>query len=104
MVFEIAVVLAYIIGMIVAYVLARAFVFTASGRGVWSESKRFAIVNLVALCIVWIVSVALARLIFPAIGFTWYADTVAHVIGVLTPAVTSYFGHLHYTFARKDSE
>ena len=100
MIFEIAVVIAYLIAMAVAYVLARLFVFGASGRGVWSETKRFATVNAVALCIVWIVSVGLARWLFPAIGFTWHADTVAHAIGVMTPAVTSYLGHLHFTFSR----
>ena len=99
--FEVAVVIAYLIGMTTAYVLARLFVFEVSGRSVASEFRRFAIVNLVALAIVWLVSVGLARLLFPAIGFTWHADDVAHVIGVLSPAITSYFGHRLYTFARR---
>lgn len=99
--FEVAVAVAYLIGMAVAYGLARAFVFRASGRSVASEFRRFAIVNLVALAIVWLVSVSLARLLFPAIGFAWHPDDVAHVIGVLSPAITSYLGHRFYTFARR---
>ena len=59
--FEVAVVIAYLIGMTTAYVLARLFVFEVSGRSVASEFRRFAVVNLVALAIVWLVSVGLAR-------------------------------------------
>lgn len=99
--FEIAVALAYLVGMTVAYLLARAFVFDTSGRGRVSEFKRFAVVNLFALVVVWVVSVGLARIVFPAIGFTWHADDIAHLVGVLAPVVTSYFGHRYYTFRRE---
>ncbi len=96
--FEIAVALAYLVGMLTAYGLARLFVFQASGRGVRSELVRFAIVNMVALVQVWVISVGLANLVFPAIGFTWHAKDIAHLIGVVSPVVTSYFGHRHYSF------
>lgn len=99
--FEVAVVAAYLIGMTMAYVLARLFVFDASGRSVASEFSRFAIVNVVALGVVFIVSVGLARVLFPAVGFTWHADDIAHLIGVLAPAVTSYLGHRHFTFGKQ---
>lgn len=101
--FEIAVAVAYLIGMTTAYVLARLFVFEASGRSVASEFYRFAIVNLFALGVVWIVSVGLARVVFPAVGLTWHADDIAHLIGVLAPAVTSYLGHRNYTFGRQSA-
>ena len=97
--YEIAILVAYLCGMTVAYILNRTFVFAASGRGVGSEYTRFALVNLLAVAQVWIVSVGLARLIFPAVGFAWHGDTVAHVVGVLVPAVTSYLGHKHFSFA-----
>lgn len=99
--FEAAVVVAYLLGMATAYLLARRFVFDASGRPVASEVRRFVVVNLVALGFVWAISVGLARIVFPAIGMTWHADDIAHLIGVLAPAVTSYIGHRFYTFARK---
>ena len=99
--FEAAVVVAYLLGMATAYLLARRFVFDASGRSVASEVRRFVLVNLVALGFVWVISVGLARVVFPAIGMTWHADDIAHLIGVLAPAVTSYIGHRFYTFARK---
>ncbi len=99
--FEAAVVVAYLLGMVTAYLLARRFVFDASGRSVASEVRRFVLVNVVALGFVWTISVGLARFVFPAIAFTWHADDIAHLIGVLAPAVTSYVGHRFYTFARK---
>lgn len=103
-IFEVAVVIAYLIGMTVAYVLARQFVFERSGRSVSSEFRRFAIVNLFALALVWGISVGLARGLFPAIGFTWHADDIAHLIGVLAPAISSYFGHRFYSFGRVAKE
>jgi putative flippase GtrA len=97
--FEFAVALAYLIGMVTAYVLARAFVFQASGRSVAEEFKRFAIVNVFALILVWSISVGLARYLFPAVSFKSHADDIAHLIGVAAPAVISYLGHRAYTFA-----
>ena len=99
MAFEVAVILAYVCGMTAAYALNRALVFAPSGRAVPHEYMRFAIVNLVAVAQVWVVSVGLARLVFPWLGFAWHAETVAHVIGVAVPVFTSYLGHKHFTFA-----
>lgn len=99
--FEVAVVVAYLAGMITAYTLSKLFVFSRSGRSVSDEFLRFAIVNVVALAQVWVVSVGLARYVFPAIDFTWHADDVAHVIGVVIPAATSYLGHRHFSFAAR---
>ncbi|QDM17985.1 GtrA family protein [Tardiphaga sp. vice278] len=99
--YDVSVVLAYPVGMTVAYVLNRIYVFETSGRGVAGEYVRFGLVNVVALIQVWLVSVGLAHHLFPAIGFTWFADTIAHGIGVAVPIFTSYFGHKHFSFARR---
>jgi putative flippase GtrA len=96
--FEIAVVIAYMIGMVTAFVLTRHFVFERSGRHVRSEVMRFVLVNLVALVQVWIVSVGLAEWVFPWIGLVWQKDLIAHTIGVLSPIATSYVGHKKFTF------
>jgi putative flippase GtrA len=99
--FGVAVVIAYLIGMTVAYILARLFVFERSGRSAFSEFRRFTIVNLFALFFVWAISVGLARIVFPAIHFNWHAEDVAHFIGVLAPAVTSFLGHRYYSFRQE---
>ena len=100
--YEVAIVIAYLCGMTAAYLLNKHFVFEASGRSVTSEYARFALVNLLAVAQVWVVSVGLARLAFPAIGFTWHAETVAHIIGVVVPVFTSYLGHRHFSFAKTE--
>lgn len=99
--YTLAIVCAYIVGMITAYVLNRRFVFEASGRTAQSEIWRFVAVNAVALVQVWGVSVALERWLLPAMGWSWYPDEVAHAVGVVSPVLTSYLGHRYFTFGRK---
>ena len=96
--YEAAIVLAYLCGMTAAYAANRLWVFDPSGRAVAREYARFALVNVLGVAQVWLISVGLARYGFPWIGFVWHADTVAHVIGVAVPAITSYLGHKHFTF------
>lgn len=96
--FQFAVGLAYLVGMTVAYILARLFVFERSGRNVKSEFSRFALVNLFSFFLVWFISVTLAFVVFPAIHFTWHPEDVAHFIGVIAPAAVSFFGHRYFSF------
>jgi putative flippase GtrA len=99
--FEIAVTLSYLVAMSFAYLLARIFVFERSGQSVRHEFSKFAAVNIVALVQVWLVSVGLANWLFPMIGLVFYPELVAHVVGVLSPVATSYYGHKYFTFKKK---
>ena len=97
--YALAVALAYIVGMTVAFILARMFVFDArSSNNPGGQYARFALINVLAFAQVWIVSVGLVRYIFPAMRLSWHAETIAHIIGVVSPVVTSYFGHRHFSF------
>lgn len=100
---ELAIVLAYLVGMTVAYVLSRIFVFEKSGRSVSGEYFRFALVNVVALIQVWLVTVGMAKYLLPALGWTWHPEDIAHAAGVASPVLTSYLGHRHFTFSQKPS-
>ena len=91
--------MAYLLGMLTAYLMARRFAIQASGRAVVSELKRFTVVNVFSLVLVWSISIALARHLFPVIGFGRHTEDLAHFIGVAAPAVVSYFEHRAYTFA-----
>lgn len=101
--FEVAVVVAYVLGMATAYLLSRMFVFEKTGRSLAGEIVRFTLVNLVALVVVFVVSVTLERWALPAVGWTWRTAEVAHGIGVLSPVVTSYLGHRYFTFGQSRS-
>lgn len=101
--FEVAILIAYLLGMVTAYLLSRMFVFEKSGRSLSSEIWRFTVVNMFALVVVWLVSVGLESWLLPAMGWTWRPAEVAHGVGVLSPAFTSYLGHRYFTFGRARS-
>lgn len=96
--YEWAVALAFPCGLLTAFVLSRSMVFKPSGRSVRYEFGWFFAINLAALVQVWGISVGLVRWGFPAIGFEWHPEEVAHLIGVGTPMITSYLGHKYLTF------
>lgn len=93
-----AVVLAYFFGMATAFVLNRRFVFTGSTNPLHQQALWFVTVNLVALLQTLGASVLLADFIFPRAGLAWHAEELAHAVGIVTPILTSYLGHRHYTF------
>lgn len=93
-----AILIAFCCGLTTAFLLSRSYVFPASNRSPAGQATWFLIVNLLALAQVWAVSVGLAEWLFPAVGIERFRYDLAHVIGVLTPAVTSYFAHKHVTF------
>ena len=95
-----AVVLAYIIGMLAAYLLSRFLVFAKTNRHPLSELGWFTLVNLVAVVQVWLISVGLAEYLFPALNFQFYPYEIAHIIGLGLPVISSYFGHKYFTFRK----
>lgn len=94
-----AIVLAYMMGMLVAFLMFKFFVFHArrSSRTA-RETWRFVLINVLALAQTLGVSVGLADYLFPRMGYTWHAPDIAHVIGVLIPVFTSFIGHKYFTF------
>jgi putative flippase GtrA len=93
-----AIVVAYITGMITAFVLAKLFVFTKSTQSTGRSVFFFTLVNLVAVAQTWAVSVGLTYYVFPRMGFTWHVKDVAHAVGVAVPVFTSYVGHKRWSF------
>ncbi|MEQ5841389.1 GtrA family protein [Paraburkholderia acidicola] len=96
--FTAAIVVAYITGMITAFVLVKLFVFTKSTQSTGRSIFFFSLVNLVAVAQTWIVSVGLAYHVFPSIGFSWHTRDIAHLFGVVVPVFTSYVGHKKWSF------
>lgn len=94
-----SIIVAYLIGMATAFMLNRAFVFTAAGNAVGQQAWRFALVNLAAVVQTVLISLLFARVLFPWWGFDWQPETIAHAIGVAVPVLTSYFGHKYFSFA-----
>ncbi len=96
--FEIAVILAYIAGMVVAFLLFGKLIFDGSKATLGRRVNRFVQVNILGAILAWGVSILMARVVLPAAGWTWHPLEIAHFVGVATPAFSSYFFHKHYTF------
>lgn len=93
-----AIVVAYLTGMVTAFLLAKMFVFTTSTQSIVRSAAIFTLVNGAAVLQTWSVSIALAYYVLPAIGATWHVKEIAHLVGVAVPVFTSYIGHKRFTF------
>lgn len=92
-----AIVIAYLIGMLTAFALNRAFVFRSADNPLHHQAWWFTLVNVAAVLQTAVISVVLARYVLPPLGIG-HEETAAHAIGVAVPVVTSYLGHKHLTF------
>lgn len=97
--FSAAVIVAYMVGMVIAFTLFSRYVFPASPRPLHEQVKFFMLVNIAGIIQVWVVSMTLLYYIFPFIDFTnAAAEPVAHGLAIGVPTISSYFGHKFLTF------
>ena len=94
----VAVVLAYLVGMAVAFILMRSYVFPAGRAGLHRQIIVFALVNIAAVIQTLIVTLLLADVVLPWAGVRRHVDLIAHVAGVCVPIVTSFIGHKRWSF------
>jgi putative flippase GtrA len=93
-----SIIVAYLTGMVAAFLLARSFVFTESSQDWRHSALIFTLVNVVAVAQTWAISMGLVYYILPSAGITHYAPEIAHAAGVVFPVFTSYLGHKHWSF------
>lgn len=93
-----AIVLAYLTGMVTAFVLAKCLVFKQSEQSVGRSAFLFAAVNVVAVLQTWLISMGLVMYALPALGVKLWVHEIAHAVGVVVPVFTSYLGHKHVSF------
>lgn len=101
--YEQAIVLAYMVGMSVAFILMRRHVFDAEDKGIVFQIAKFIGVNILAILQTLLISIILAHWVLPAMGIFEHVEAMAHLVGVLVPVVTSYFGHKYLTFRSETS-
>jgi putative flippase GtrA len=94
----VAVVLAYLIGMAVAFILMRSYVFPVGRAGLHRQMVVFALVNVAAVIQTLGVTLLLADIVLPWVGVQSHVDLIAHVVGVCVPIVTSFIGHKRWSF------
>jgi putative flippase GtrA len=102
--YPVAIVLAYLVGMLTAFVLNRAFVFHEATNSFANQALWFALVNVAAVVQTLAISLILAWWLLPVLGITAHSEAIAHAVGVAVPVVTSYLGHIRLTFRNASSE
>ena len=75
--FSSAVILAYLTGMITAFLLARTFVFTDTRQSVKRSATLFVLVNAVAVLQTWGISMLLAYYVLGWVGITRFVPEIA---------------------------
>lgn len=96
--YSVSIVLAYLVGMVTAFLLTRHGVFAPSGKSVRVEAAWFTLVNLLAVAQTLVISLLFANVLLPQLGVEEFRKALAHAVGIAIPAVTSYFGHRYWTF------
>lgn len=96
--FSSSVILAYVVGMITAFTLAKLFVFKSGQQSLHKSIMFFVLVNVVAVIQTWLISMGLAYYLLPAMGVTVAVKEIAHAVGVAVPVFTSYIGHKKWSF------
>ena len=96
--FSSAVILAYLMGMITAFVQAKMFVFKESTQSLGRSIGIFCLVNGVAVLQTWGISMLLRYYALPAMHVTLFVPEIAHIVGVIVPVFTSYIGHKRWSF------
>lgn len=96
--FEVAVVCAFVVGLITGFVLMRVFVFHGTGKPVAPQIGIYILVNAFALIQTLAISILLSQMIFMWIQDIRFSEGLGHLAGVLIPVVTSYYCHKYLTF------
>jgi len=98
--FSISILIAYCIGMVVAYILMKFYVFKSSKNTNRKSSLYFFLINLLAVLQTWAVSLYLANYLLPGLNVQHNINELAHAVGVVIPVITSYYGHKLITFKK----
>ena len=99
--YAVAIVLAYLVGMTVAFLLNRRYVFPDAANHTHHQIFWFAAVNLFALIQTLLVSLLFSEVLLPKMGIAWHAEEIAHAFGIVTPIFSSFVGHKHLSFKTK---
>jgi len=92
-----SILLAYIIGMIVSYVICRWLVFSPSQNSTARQIWIFTLINGFALTQTVLISIFLTNYVFMNMPLDM-SETYSHLIGILIPIFTTYRFHKIWTF------
>ncbi|MDX1284604.1 MAG: GtrA family protein [Draconibacterium sp.] len=96
--FSTSILLAYLVGMVTAFILTKLFVFKNAQSSIYRSAYYFTLVNLAAILQTWLISMGLAYFVLPWLGVSRFVPEIAHAIGIGVPVISSYLGHKFITF------
>lgn len=100
--FDLAVSLAYAIGMILGFVLYRSWVFPGSTLPLGTQLMRFVAVNVLGFALVVVCAkLFVALLSIGGLMSLGEAEAAGHAFAIVTGAVVNFIGHRTVTFARR---
>ncbi len=95
--FAMAVLLSYGVGMLVAFILNRLFIFPTSNKPMATQARDFVMVNLPFLPVVWLASILLERGL-RALGMVLYTQALAHAMAVAIPMLATFLLYKFFAF------
>ncbi|MFK7992509.1 MAG: GtrA family protein [Granulosicoccus sp.] len=95
--FEFAIVCSYLVGMASGFIFFKLLVFGPTDNSVQTQISAYTVVNMIALLQTWVVALLMAKALVPMLGVE-KGEALAHLCGIVVPAITSYFGHKYLTF------
>ena len=95
-----AVLLAYGVGMAIAFTLNSYYVFPASDKPVARQARDFIVINLAFMPVVWAAAMALNALL-PRVGVVRYSEGVAHALAICLPVLATFLLYKFYAFREK---
>lgn len=95
--FPLAVALAYIVGIAVAFELNRRWVFPASGRPIAKQARDFVFVNLAFFPVVWGAALLFKNLL-QQMGVHDFVDGIAHGLAISLPVLMTFLIYKLITF------
>lgn len=96
-----AVIAAYFIGMLTAFILFKLIVFNAQrSYRTGTEAYRFVLVNCWGMIQVYILS-SLLKIVFTNLGAdVFWSENISHLLAVGSLAITSFLLHSYFTFKK----
>jgi putative flippase GtrA len=101
--FSWAVIVAYGIGMLVAFLLNSFFVFPKSKRSKVLQARDFVLVNLSFLPLVWLASMQVNSWL-KTLGMMQHSEELAHAIAIAIPMLATFLIYKFFTFKEKGYE
>ena len=96
--FEVSVLIAYFIGMLTAFFLAKKYVFLNIKKSDKKSFPIFALVNFVAILQTFLISKYIRIWLINISDNLIIIDFISHLCGVIFPIFTSFYGHKYITF------